>query len=160
MGRAVHTISHRARAARVELQLPLVGIHVPGRRTRRRDERALAGWLAPSQPAQLMGVHVNQLWTWRRAGLLPNTHYPSRPQPLRPHRPATHLRLRAGRKILPTNTAANLGDAATGCRPVAAVPRKLIDRRRRVDPAGTIEASGSDQNRGAREGSASTGAGP
>jgi len=48
MGRAVHTISHRARAARVELQLPLVGIHVPGRRTRRRDERALAGWRHPS----------------------------------------------------------------------------------------------------------------
>jgi hypothetical protein len=28
-------------------------------------------WLRPSQAAQLMVVHVNQLWTWRRAGLLP-----------------------------------------------------------------------------------------
>jgi hypothetical protein len=136
MGRTVHTISHRARVARADPQPPTVGLVAPAppappeRPARARLDEL--DWLRPSQAAQLMGVHVNQLWTWRRGGLLRNT----RTTRAGHNRYARSdllqiVRLRAGRKILPPNAAERHGDPQTGRRHVAAVPRKLTDRHHR-----------------------------
>ena len=126
------TISERERAARRDPHPPL-GVRIetpPGRREPRLDELA---WLRPGQAAQLMGVHVNQLWVWRRAGLLPNT----RRTASGAHRYAREdllavVRLRTGRKILPAGTAAR-GQVADLTRSVVApAPRKLSHASRRV----------------------------
>jgi hypothetical protein len=142
MGRRVRTISHRKRAVRVDPQ-PASGIVVippPTQPPQRLDE---LDWLRPSQAAQLMGVHVNQRWTWRRAGLLPNT----RTTRAGHNRYARTdllgiLHLRAGRKILPPNTAVHHGDPHAGRRHVAAVPRKLAGRHRRIRDAGDRSTHG------------------
>ena len=62
-----------------------------------------------------MGVHVNHLWTWRRAGLLPATRITAgghcryaRTDLL------ALLRLRDGRRILPRNTATQYGNPELG----------------------------------------------
>ncbi len=75
-------------------------------------------WLRPGQAAALMGVHVNQLWTWRRAGLLPATRVTAggHCRYARSDLLAV-LHLRGGRKILPANTATRHGNPDLGRRP-------------------------------------------
>ena len=84
-GLSARTIGARAAQARATSD-PVAGLVIarprrtPG--TARVDE---LDWLRPGQAAALMGVHVNQLWTWRRAGLLPATRVTGRRAlPLRP----------------------------------------------------------------------------
>ena len=105
MGLSARTIGARAAQARAT-SVPVAGIVItapprprptPGRA--RVDE---LDWLRPGQAAALMGVHVNQLWTWRRAGLLPATRVTAggHCRYARSDLLAV-LHLRGGRKILP-----------------------------------------------------------
>ena len=132
MGLSARTIGARAAAARATSD-PVAGVVIaaptrprrtPG--TARVDE---LDWLRPGQAAALMGVHVNQLWTWRRAGLLPATRVTAggHCRYARSDLLAV-LHLRGGRKILPASTAARHGNPDLGRRQVAAVPRKLTRR--------------------------------
>ena len=102
---SARTIGARAAQARAASG-PVAGIVITApRRPRPAPGRARVDeldWLRPSQAAALLGVHVNQLWTWRRAGLLPSTRVTvgghcryARTDLL------AVLRLRGGRKILP-----------------------------------------------------------
>ena len=134
MGLSARTISARAAQARATSG-PVAGLVItappdprpaPGRA--RPDE---LDWLRPGQAAAVMGVHVNHLWTWRRAGLLPATRITAgghcryaRTDLL------ALLRLRDGRRILPRNTATQHGNPELGRRQVAAIPRKLNHSRR------------------------------
>ncbi len=131
IGLSSRTIIERQRRARAEPQPPLgITVEPPPSPPAppRLDELA---WLRPRQAALLMGVHVNQLWVWRRAGLLPSTrttlhgaHSYARADLL------GVLKLRAGRKILPPGTAVRHDDLEPVRGMVAAVPRKLIRGRR------------------------------
>jgi hypothetical protein len=137
MGRTVHTIGDHDRAARAHPQPTHPAIPVPPQpKPPQRPARPRLDeldWLRPSQAAELMGVHVNQLCTWRRAGLLSNARTTRAGHNRYPRSDLLHLvRLRDGRKILPPNTAARHGDPDTGRRHAAAVPRKLTERHHRA----------------------------
>ena len=141
MGLSARTISARAAQARAT-SVPVAGLLIPApprpRRVPGRVRVDELDWLRPGQAAAVMGVHVNQLWTWRRAGLLPATRVTAggHCRYARTDLLAV-LRLRGGRKILPRNATNSHADPDLGRHQVAAVPRKLAAGRHHTGATAT-----------------------